>query len=106
MTYVIRNEDVKRVLIGVPKGHKHLRICLKLKEKTIIFQEATIANIVRGYVTIKTHPKVRALELEMKTLPETQRKEEYAKHQLLEVQRREYEIEEEIRKLLEIARPF
>ena len=55
---IIRNEDIETVLIGVPKGHKHLRVCMKLKDNSaMIFQEATIANILCAYVTIKTHPK-------------------------------------------------
>ena len=55
---IIRNEDIETVLIGVPKGHKHLRVCMKLQDNSaMIFQEATIANILRAYVTIKTHPK-------------------------------------------------
>ena len=55
---IIRNEDIETVLIGVPKGHKHLRVCMKLKDNSaMIFQEATIANILRAYVTIKTHQK-------------------------------------------------
>lgn len=44
--HVIRNEDVNQALIGTPEGHKHLRVCMKLKNgSVIIFQEATIANI-------------------------------------------------------------
>ena len=55
---IIRNEDIEIVLIGVPKSHKHLRVCMKLKDNSaMIFQEATIANILCAYVTIKTHPK-------------------------------------------------
>jgi len=105
MNYVIRNEDIEQVLIGTPKGHKHLRVCVKLKEKTIILQEATIANISRAYITIKTHPTVKALQLERKVIPADKAKEGYAKHQLLEIQRNEEEeIEEEISKLLETAR--
>ena len=103
MNYVIRNEDIEQVLIGTPKGHKHLRVCVKLKEKTIILQEATIANISRAYITIKTHPAVKALQLEGKVIPAEKAKEGYAKHQLLEIQRKEEEIEEEISKLLETA---
>ncbi len=101
MTYVIRNEDVESILIGVPKNHKHLRICLKLKDKTLILQEATIANIVRAYVTVKTHPTIRALKLESRELPETEIKSGYAKHQLLESERTNEEIEKEISALLE-----
>jgi hypothetical protein len=25
---IIRNEDIEKVLIGIPKGHKHLRVCV------------------------------------------------------------------------------
>lgn len=51
---IIRNEDIEKVLIGVPKGHKYLRVCMKLKNNsTMIFQEATMANILRAYITIK-----------------------------------------------------
>lgn len=28
----IRSDDVDHVLIGVPEGHKHLRVCAKLKD--------------------------------------------------------------------------
>jgi len=28
---IIRNEDIEKVPIGVPKGHKHLRVYVKLK---------------------------------------------------------------------------
>jgi hypothetical protein len=36
---IIRNEDIEKVLVGVPKGHKHLRVCMKLKDNSaMIFQ--------------------------------------------------------------------
>lgn len=98
---IIRNEDVERVLIGVPKGHKHLRVCMKLKDNSaMIFQEATIANILRAYVTIGTHPKIKAQELKMHVLGETPQKQGYALHQLLETSRNQEEIEEELRQFL------
>ena len=31
--FIIRNKDVKRVLMGVPKGHKHHRCVIELKDK-------------------------------------------------------------------------
>lgn len=65
---IIRNENIERVLIGVPKGHKHLRVYMKLKDAALIFQEATIANILRAYLTIKTHSTIRAQELKMHTM--------------------------------------
>lgn len=97
----IRNQDIKQVLIGTPKGHKHLRVCIELKNGTkLVFQEATIANISRAYSTIKTHPHIRALELEMKATKIEQLKKGYAQHQLLETSKKHEEIEEELGTLL------
>jgi len=99
---IIRNEDVNKILVGVPEGHKHLRISMKLKNGLIlIFQEATIANILRVYITVKTHPSIRAQELEMKTLTADLRKEGYAVHQLLETPRKNDEVERELKELIE-----
>jgi len=98
---VIQNQDIKRVLIGTPKNHKHLRICIELKNGTnLVFQEATIANISRAYVTLKTHPHIRAQELEMKTANVEQLKEGHTKYQLLETSKTYEEIEEELRNLI------
>jgi len=100
----IRNQDIKRVLIGTPKDHKHLRICIELKNGTIlVFQEATIANISRAYITVKTHPKIRAQELETRTINEGQLKKGYARHQLIETSKTLEEIEEELETLLEAS---
>jgi hypothetical protein len=99
---IIRNEDIETVLIGVPKGHNHLRVCMKLKNNSaIIFQEATMANILRAYVTTKTRPTIKAQELKMHVLNENSQKEGYALHQLLETSRSQEEIEEELREFLE-----
>jgi len=99
---IIRNEDVNKVLVGVPKGHKHLRISVELENGLVlIFQEASIANILRAYATVKTHPNIRAQELEMKILTADQRKDGYAMHQLLETSRKNEDVEGELKKLLE-----
>jgi len=98
---VIRNQDIKRVLIGAPKNHKHLRIHIELKNgKSIVFQEVTIANISRAYTTLKTHPHIGAQELKMKTAKTEQFKKGYAKHQLLETSKAAEEIEEELERIL------
>jgi len=102
--HIIRNEDVNQVLIGTPEDHKHLRVCMKLKNGSIIIlQEATVANISRAYITIKTHPNIQAQELKMKLLTEDSRKEGYATHQLLEAPRKNRDIKKELKKLLEKA---
>ena len=99
---IIRNEDINKILVGVPEGHKHLRISMNLKNGSIlIFQEATIANILRAYTTLKTHPNIRAQELEMKTLKADLQKDGYALHQLLETHRKNEDVERELKELLE-----
>ena len=58
---IIRNEDIVRVTAEIPEGHRHLRTTVVLADGTeLVFQEAAVANIVRAYVGVKTHPR-RAL---------------------------------------------
>ncbi len=81
----IRNEDVKEVLLEVPEGHKHLRIRLTLRDgETLVFHEATIANISRGYTSIKTHPTLKQVRLVGRWVAGDERKEGYAEWQLIE----------------------
>jgi hypothetical protein len=54
---VLRNEDVTRVVAEIPKGHRHLRTTVTLSDgSSFTFQEATIAAIVRAYISVKTDP--------------------------------------------------
>lgn len=79
----IANEDVRRLLVGIPEGHQHLRTLLETEGgERFFFCEATLANLVRAYISIKTHPQKRALEL-LRQTPQT-RKKGYAPNQLLE----------------------
>lgn len=77
-----RNCDIEEVLIGVPKGHRHLRVALKTTQGTLVFQEATLAGLLRAYVTVKTHPLLAALRLKGREL--SARKAGFASHQLME----------------------
>lgn len=96
---VIRNRDIKRVLIGIPNRHKHYRCIIELKTgQTLVLQEASIANIVRAYITVKTHPQKQAIELQCKELKI--KKTGFAEYQLLEIERKEKEIREEIDKII------
>jgi len=101
----IKNSDISRILIGTPIKHKHLRVVIELRNgEKIIFSEATIANIVRAYVTIKTHPKINSLELESYDLSDDQNlKEGYSKFQLLETNKESLKISYEIEKILDEA---
>ena len=92
---IIRNCDVQRVLIGIPKSHKHLRVAIFLNDNTIlVFHEATMANIVRAFITVKTHPLAEAVELQSTKLK--QRKKGFAEYQLLEIERPAKDISEEL----------
>ncbi len=79
---IIRNEDIKALLTEIPEGHKHLRTTIFFENGTeLTFQEATIANLVRAYITVKTHPSITGIKLIGKRL--NARKKGYAEWQLI-----------------------
>ena len=52
---VISNEEVKELTAEIPEGHKHVRTTIVLQDgKEFTFQEATVANLVRAYISVKT----------------------------------------------------
>lgn len=93
----ISNEDVKEILIGTPAKHKHLRTLIKIEEDWFIFSEATIANLVRAYIEIKTHPKKNSVLLKQERL--TNQKKNFAAFQLLEQSKSEEELDEKFNDL-------
>ncbi len=95
---IIKNEDIDSVLLAVPEGHRHLRLALTTKDgKKVVLQEAAVAAIVRAYVTVKTHPQMRAIKL-ISAKPE-HLKEGYAADQLIESEADEAVIEQMTRLL-------
>jgi hypothetical protein len=79
----IANEDVSKVVVEIPEGHRHVRTRVVLTDGTeLIFREATIANISRAFFVIKTDPRKTSVKLVGRRVPE--RKEGYAEWQLLE----------------------
>jgi hypothetical protein len=79
----ISNEDIVEVLAEIPEGHRHIRTRVVLGDGTeFVFQEATVANIVRAYITVKTDPVKSSVRLKGKRLAE--RKQGYAEWQLVE----------------------
>ena len=79
----IRNEAIKEILVGIQEGHKHIRTKITLQDATeLVFQEATVANIARAYITVKTHPQKTSVKLKGRQL--TEKKAGYACWQLLE----------------------
>ncbi len=80
---IIKNEDIKELITEIPEGHKHLRTTIVLQDGTeIVFQEAAVANLVRAYITLKTHPTKKKVVLKGKRLAD--RKDGYAEWQLVE----------------------
>jgi hypothetical protein len=96
-TTVLRNQNVCRVVIGVPQGHQHIRTIIETKHERLIFQEATIANLVRAYITLKTHPTQLGIELMLK---EITGKEGYTRFQLLESLKSSTRIQTEMAQLI------
>ncbi|MBI5665062.1 MAG: hypothetical protein HZC49_08280 [Nitrospirae bacterium] len=79
----IKNEDVRELIAEIPEGHKHIRTTIILRDGTeMTFQEATIANLVRAYISVKTHPVLSGTVLRGVRLDD--RKDGYAEWQLLE----------------------
>ena len=61
----IRNEDVASITVEIPEGHHHLRSTLLLTDGTeLTLQEATVSNLVRAFLGVKTHPTRRRISLE------------------------------------------
>ena len=86
---VIRNADVLSLELSVPEGHRHLRATLRLADGTsLVLQEATVANLVRAYIGVVTHPTRRGVRLSGRALSpeglEGRLKEDFAPWQLLE----------------------
>jgi hypothetical protein len=80
---IIANEEVKELTTEIPEGHRHLRTTIVLQDgKEFTFQEATIANLVRAYITVKTHPELTSVRLSGRKL--VMKKEGYSEWQLLE----------------------
>ena len=78
------NEDIKELIVEIPEGHKHVRTTIIFQDDTEwVLQEATVANLVRACITVKTHPTTARVKLEGRRL--TAAKEGHADWQLLEV---------------------
>ena len=82
---ILANADITEIVLAPPRGHKHLRATIKqYSGEEIILQEATVANLVRAYVGIKTHPKWKSCRLIGRELTEGGVKKGFAAWQLLE----------------------
>lgn len=81
---LLRNRHVARVIVGIPDGHEHIRARIESDAGDIVtLQEATLAAIVRAYLSVSTHPQRKAVELRSMAVEAS--KEGFAAHQLMEV---------------------
>jgi hypothetical protein len=79
----LKNEDVTRVVVEIPPGHRHLRTTVTLADGTsLTFQEATVAALLRAFVAVKTHPLRTRAVLTGRRIEN--RKGEFAEWQLVE----------------------
>jgi len=86
---ILANADIAEIVLAPPPGHQHLRATIKLHSgEEIVLQEATVANLVRAYVEIKTHPQKTSCRLVGRELSEGERKDGFAVWQLLEGEER------------------
>jgi len=82
---ILANADIAEIVVAPPEGHQHLRATLTLHSgEAIVLQEATLANLVRAYVAIKTHPQRESVRLVGRELDDGERKKGFAPWQLLE----------------------
>jgi len=82
---ILANADIREIVVAPPEGHRHLRATLTLHSgEAIVLQEATLANLVRAYVEIKTHPQRQGVRLVGRELAEGEKKKGFAVWQLLE----------------------
>jgi len=86
---ILANADIAEIVLAPPPGHQHLRATIKLHSgEEIVLQEATVANLVRAYVGIKTHPQKTSCRLVGRELSDDERKDGFAVWQLLEWEER------------------
>jgi hypothetical protein len=83
-----RNSDIKSITMGIPGAdHKHLRAVIETEDSFIVFQEATLAALVRAYIRVKTHPVDDVVRLVGGEIDN--RKPGYASWQLLEDEKKD-----------------
>jgi len=95
----IKDYEVKRIVVAPPSGEKEkvwqIRLLVELVDGSkIIFDHATVGNILRSLSWVLYHPKMKAIELVGKKLEE--RKKGFAEDQLLETSRDEEELIKEV----------
>ncbi len=102
---IVKDSEVKRIIIAPPSGEKEkvwqIMLMVELQDDSkIVFDHATVGNILRSGAWVLYHPQRKAIELVAKRLREEERKKGFAEDQLLETDREEEELIKEISSLL------
>lgn len=97
---IYRNEDVEEIILAIPHKHYHVRCVIKFRDQTILLQEATLAALVRSYLSILLHPVKKGVILRKTCLSKEERKPGYAECQLIEVKDSEDKAIDFINKIL------
>ena len=95
--HIIRNDDVIRIIAFIPPGHHHTRLLIELGDRVLVLQEATVSALVRAYVNVALHPTRKVYECLTKTMSKKEKKLGFARIQLLETNRTEEEVLNEIK---------
>lgn len=81
----LATNQVLALELAIPSGHLHLRAVLELSDgQELELQEATVAALVRAYVSIKTDPLRQQVRLVGRRLDPAEGKSGFAEWQLLE----------------------
>ena len=87
--------EVKELLFGIPKNHKHCRLVINTdQDQVFVFSEAVVAAIVRSYVSLKTHPTRIGIQMTRQTVES--HKDDFAAFQLIETNKTESNVQQEI----------
>jgi len=93
---LIRNQDVRRLLVGTPSSDEDICAIFELKDEFLVFQSATVHNLERGFDWVYQHPKLTSIEMVTHRLSKKERKEGYEEYQLLETSKTEKDVQKEI----------
>ncbi|OYT49671.1 MAG: hypothetical protein B6U73_05080 [Desulfurococcales archaeon ex4484_204] len=94
---VLKNQDVKRVVAFIPRGHRHVRLAIETSwGDVIILQQAVVDAVLRAYAQVAAHPVRRGVELRLARIGKELRKEGFAEWQLVESSRPEDDVVEEL----------
>ena len=96
---IYSNDKVKEIIAAIPKDH-HLRLALVLADQVIVLHEATVAAIVRAYVSIALHPSRRGVWFSGKYMGSSERKHGFARYQIIEDM--DYNEEDAVKAIMEM----